>query len=77
MIPGREGSVTCKSGQARVDNHGFGRNKSTARRRSDACPLPVAAFRIRDGLAERGGQAIPAPDHAEPHSFVEDSASFP
>ncbi len=28
-------------------------------------------FRIRDGLAERGWYAIPAPDDAEPHAFVD------
>ena len=30
-----------------------------------------SGFRIRDGLAERGGQSISAPNHAEPHSFVD------
>src|SRR5258706_15378579 len=33
--------------------------------------LGRGGFRIRKGLAQRGGQAIPAPDDAEPHALVD------
>ena len=33
-------------------------------------------FGIRDGLAQRGGQAIAAPDDAEPHTFVDAVVRF-
>src|SRR5258706_14462387 len=33
--------------------------------------LGRGGFRIRNGLAQRGGQAIPAPADAEPHALVD------